>query len=82
VLPISELKITVKRPNKQYPKQVVTIGEHIRKRRLDLKLYQRELGDIIGICSTEICRWENGGLIQEQFFPKIIEFLNYDPFHK
>ena len=83
VLPISELNISVKIRNKAYPKQLVTIGDHIRKRRLDLKLFQRELAEMVGTHSTEISAWENNKvIIPKRCQEKIIAFLGYDPTDK
>ena len=48
----------MKRLPKEYPKNPVTIGEHLKKRRLDLKMKQPEVAKIIGVCSNVISRWE------------------------
>ena len=64
-----------------YPKSLKTIGDHIRKRRLDLKLTQKEVAERIGVDKTTIQFWEKNrvkpSLAQ---IPKIIEFLGRDPF--
>ena len=43
-----------------YSKQLVTIGDHIRKRRLDLGLLQREVGAQIGVCAATVTNWALG----------------------
>jgi len=58
----------------------VTIGEHIRKRRLDLGLFQQDVAEIIGVCEATIWGWENGREPELRHVPKIIEFLGYVPF--
>ncbi len=45
---------------KSYPVTLVTIGDHIRKKRIDLGLFQRQVAEIIGVCEHTIYRWENG----------------------
>ena len=83
VLPISELNISVKIRNKAYPKQLSTIGDHIRKRRLDLKLFQRELAEMVGVHDVDVCKWENNKvMIPESCQEKIIAFLGYNPAEK
>ena len=83
VLPISELNISVKIRNKAYPKQLLTIGDHVRKRRLDLKLFQRELAEMVGVQEVDVCKWENNKvMIPESCQEKIIAFLGYNPAEK
>jgi transcriptional regulator with XRE-family HTH domain len=72
---------TVSRPaNPKYPKQLNTLGDHIRKRRLDLGLSQKHAGREIGVDEETIFRWEsNESRPQVQFIPAIIKFLGYNP---
>jgi DNA-binding XRE family transcriptional regulator len=64
-----------------YPKELNTIGDHLRKHRLDKKLYQKDVAKTIGVDKTSIYNWEMNRL-QPTFwhYPKIIEFLGYLPF--
>ena len=56
------------------------IGQHIRKKRLDLKLLQREVADLVGITEECMTNWENGKSVpQIQYMPKLIQFLGYNP---
>lgn len=58
-----------------------TIGEKIFNRRLELGLLQSDVASIIGVCTESISNWENNkGEPQIQFYPKVIEFLEYFPF--
>ena len=41
-----------------YPAQLNTIGDHIRKRRLDLGLLQQEVAEQIGVAEATITNWE------------------------
>jgi hypothetical protein len=41
-----------------YPKSLNTIGDHIRKRRLDLKLLQKDISERLGVDETTIYLWE------------------------
>ena len=58
-----------------------TIGEHIRKRRLELKLLQKDVATILNVSEFTISIWETGrGKPYIRQFPKITEFLGYDPY--
>ena len=57
------------------------IGEHIKNRRLQLKLTQADVAKVFDICEDSMTGWENGrSKPQIQFCPKIISFLGYNPF--
>ncbi|BDV41607.1 hypothetical protein GURASL_05300 [Geotalea uraniireducens] len=63
-----------------YPEHPLTVGEHIRKKRMDLGLLQREVAEIIGVTESSIWNWEHGVEPELQYNPKIINFLGYVPF--
>ncbi|MEE1947261.1 transcriptional regulator [Pedobacter sp. KR3-3] len=64
-----------------YPEIPVSIGDHIRKKRMDLKLFQKDVAKICGVTEDCITNWEkNRCTPQIQFFPIIIKFLGYLPF--
>jgi hypothetical protein len=44
-------------PPKGYPFDPKTIGEHIRKRRLDLGLLQLEVAKMIGVTESTVWNW-------------------------
>src|SRR3989338_7434116 len=59
---------------------LTTIGDHIKKRRLDLGLFQKQVAAQIGADEMTICNWELKLTEPEVcFIPKIIEFLDYNP---
>jgi len=80
-LPICHFNFKSKKPNrKPYPKELKTIGDHIRKRRLDLNLYQSQVAEIINVETDTITNWEmNRYQPNLRFIPKIISFLGYSP---
>jgi len=64
-----------------YPRSLKTIGDHIKKRRLDLKFLQKELAERIGVDKTTVQFWENNRAKPSlSLIPKIIGFLGYNPF--
>jgi len=59
----------------------MTLGQHIRKRRLDVALLQRELAKKIGTDNQTIRNWEvDRTKPTHRHMPRVIEFLGYDPF--
>jgi transcriptional regulator with XRE-family HTH domain len=78
-LPFCSLTLTAKKPSKS-PIDPKTIGEHIKKRRLELGLTQLQLAAILGVAQCTVTNWEkhrsNPTL---RSMPKITRFLAYDP---
>jgi transcriptional regulator with XRE-family HTH domain len=62
------------------PKRPLTVGDHIRRKRLSLKLEQKEVAERIGVHETSVFNWEaNAKRPDLRFMPKVIEFLGYNP---
>ncbi len=79
-LPFFGIEQTAKRQSKNI-ENPQTIGEHIKKRRQELQLSQKDVAKILKVSEDCITFWENGrSKPQIQFYPKIIEFLVYFPF--
>jgi transcriptional regulator with XRE-family HTH domain len=56
------------------------VGDHIRARRLDLGLIQRETAQEIGVTEQTLYHWERGKTEPPaRFWPGIIRFLGYVP---
>jgi transcriptional regulator with XRE-family HTH domain len=65
----------------KYPKQLKTLGDHIRKRRLDLGLFQKQVAEQIGVSEATIWNWEcHESSPQIHVLPQVIRFLGYNPF--
>lgn len=77
------MAITVKKP--QFLVKIDEnshVGLHIRKRRLELKLLQKDVATYIGVTEEAVTYWETGFAIpQIQYAPKVIAFLGYNPYH-
>jgi transcriptional regulator with XRE-family HTH domain len=80
-LPFCHFEISAARPkSSQYPKQINSLGDHIRTRRLDLKLLQKQVADQIGVHESTITLWEGNATDPEvRYMPAIIQFLGYNP---
>jgi len=58
-----------------------TLGEHIRRRRLVLKLTQKEVADQLGAICWTILNWGKGHTQPPiESIPAIVRFLGFDPF--
>ena len=75
------LDFRAQRPrNPAYPREIRILGDHIRKKRLDLGLLQRDVAAKMGVDSDSICHWETGySHPKVAFIPRIYDFLGYCP---
>ena len=82
MFPFCHLTLNSKKPlSIQYPTELKTIGDHLRKKRLDLGLLQREVADRIGAMKDSVYLWEANRVAPTlPFLPKIIELLGYCPY--
>lgn len=80
-LPICEIRLKAKRPKpKAYPKQCLTLGDHLRAVRLDRKFSLPEVAGILGVSTDTVTCWElNRNAPQVHHMPRIIAFLGYLP---
>ena len=76
VLPRSHKLQMRKRP----PDQLNTLADHLLRRRLVLKLLQREVAESIGVSTASIVNWESSkSKPGHNYMPAIIRFLGYNP---
>jgi DNA-binding transcriptional regulator YiaG len=63
------------------PKEPTTIGGHLRRRRLQLRIFQPEAARRLGVTTVSLSRWEC-----DKVFPtaphhaQIVEYLGYNAF--
>jgi transcriptional regulator with XRE-family HTH domain len=78
------ISLTTSKPkSSEYPKELKTLGDHLRARRLDLKLLQKDVGQRIGGSVSDVWNWENNRANPVvKFIPAIIAFLGYNPLPK
>jgi transcriptional regulator with XRE-family HTH domain len=68
------------RKSKLFSDSPVTLGEHLRKRRHELGLFQREVAERLGVDPHSVSDWEKDHKHPEiRFWPAVIAFLGYDP---
>jgi transcriptional regulator with XRE-family HTH domain len=80
-LPFCHAELRAPKPQSEhYPKEIKSLGDHIRTRRLNLKLLQRHPAEQIGVNGATITNWErNASTPVIRYIPAIIRFLGYDP---
>jgi len=62
------------------PTELNTIGDHIRRRRLALKLLQKDVADQVGVDKCSVFNWETNTVSPDiRCMPAIIRFLGYNP---
>lgn len=81
-LPFCEVTLKAQRPlPPAYPKALKPFGDHLKKKRLDLKLLQGDVAQKLGVNKTSIHNWERGSATPSLFFmPRILKFVGYIPF--
>lgn len=81
-LPFCKITLKAQKPlSNAYPQTLKTLGDHLRKRRLDLKLLQKEIAQRLGTDEASVYNWENNRTSPSlHFIPKVIEFLGYVPY--
>jgi transcriptional regulator with XRE-family HTH domain len=80
-LPFCHAELLAEKPRSEhYPKEINSLGDHIRVRRLDLKLLQKKVAEQIGVNGATITSWErNASTPVIRYMPAIIRFIGYDP---
>ena len=82
-MPFTSLRLKAPRPHclpRGYPTELRTLGDHIRKRRLDLGLWQRTVAKQLGVRSETLRLWEHGlARPLARHYSRIVRFLGYDP---
>ena len=64
-LPFCHLVLKGQKPlPRAYPRELKSLGEHLRKRRLDLKLLQKEVAQKLGVDEASVWNWENNRIFR------------------
>jgi transcriptional regulator with XRE-family HTH domain len=80
-LPFCQARLAARKPAKSdYPKALHHLGDHLRRRRLELGLLQREVAKRLGASPASITSWELGHTAPALvWIPQVLLFLGYDP---
>ncbi|MBL8206843.1 MAG: helix-turn-helix domain-containing protein [Blastocatellia bacterium] len=82
-MPSPTLRLSGDKPDplSLYPKELNTLGDWIRKTRLDWGITQEQAGVIFGVTECSVTNWELGHSEPEiRYYPMIIEFIGYYPY--
>ena len=81
-VPFCHVSLKTQKPKSpKYPKNLTSIGDHIRRKRLDLGLRQKDVAVHIWVSEASIYNWErNRTTPQIHQLPGVIRFLGYNPF--
>ncbi len=80
-LPFWKVRILFKNPFfRKFQSELKTIGDHIRKRRIELGLIQKEVACALKVSEDTVTFWENNRVKPMiHHLPVIIQFLGYNP---
>jgi transcriptional regulator with XRE-family HTH domain len=81
-LPFCHSTLTASRPHSPtYPRELRTLGDHLRKKRLDLGMLQKEVAKTLGVDKDSVYYWETNRYEPSlRSIPKIVQFLGYVPY--
>ena len=63
----------------EFVHEPITLGDHLRRRRIELELYQKDIAARFGVTTSTVWNWENMGSVDLRFIPRVINFLGYNP---
>jgi len=67
-------------PPRGYPRELATLGDHLRKARLDRGVFQEEVARELGVSVSTLINWEiNHTEVATRFTPQVVAFLGFDP---
>lgn len=80
-LPFCHVRLSGPKPQqKAYPKALKALGDHLRKKRLDLGLLQKDVAKQLGVDTASIGNWESNDIQpMVHCLPGIIAFLGHNP---
>lgn len=81
-LPFCHVTLTCRKQSSfQNPEELITLGDHLKKRRFELKLQQKDVANLIRVSKATVYNWEkNRSTPSLYYIPRVIEFLGYDPY--
>jgi len=81
-LPFVQVIVKAQKPS-LYPRHPTTLGQHLKKRRIELGLLQKEVAGRLGLDECTIGNWEKDRTYPAvRYLPRLIRYLGYDPFPK
>lgn len=80
-LPFCHVRLSARKVgDPAYPKDLKSLGDHVRKARLDRKLLQQDVAKLLGVDETSVWQWERNRTDPQIYcIPAIYDFLGYAP---
>ena len=80
-LPCCYLTLRARKPrNPSYPENLKTLSDHVRQRRLDLGMHEKDVAALVNATTSTVTSWEkNRTRPTLEFLPRIAAFLRHDP---
>ena len=79
-MPICHVVLEAPRPVVGYPQSRNGVGEHLRKRRTELGLRQKDVAHEMKVSEWTLMNWESSETTPRvRYGPRIIDFLGFDP---
>ena len=78
-MPFGQITLKGSKP-KPYPAVPTTLGDHLKKRRYELSLLQKDVAARVGVTADTVLNWEHNRCTPSvRCMPRLIAFLGYDP---
>ncbi len=78
-LPFCSITLSAPKPRK-LPTVLNALGDHIKKRWLELGLLQHQLAERLGVKTDTILNWEHNRTTPTlRYLPRVVAFLGYNP---
>jgi DNA-binding transcriptional regulator YiaG len=78
--PFIQTTLRHERERAGYPKELNDLGDHIRRRIMDLGINQKIAARHLGVIATSVTNWLKRRRAPDlRHWPKVIKFLGYDP---
>ncbi len=74
------MRLTARTRDPRAPRSLATLGDHLRQRRLDLGLLQKDVAAIVGADAKTVTNWERHRTAPDlRHLPALLTFLGSDP---
>jgi len=74
------MRLRCPKPKRDYPLTILSIADHLRKRRLDLGLTQKDAAAQLDVDPDTVRNWEQARTeVEVRFYTALIQFLGYNP---
>ena len=78
-MPYCKIVLKAEKPT-PYPKEARSVGDHLKRKRYELGLRQIDVAKRLSVNKCTVRLWENNKTPPPaRFYPRIIDFLGYDP---